>query len=82
MIFARFGLLAAVIGGSSTCDDDAKVTPTVCGDDGCPTDQRCEQRACIDDSGPVFPITIRILPTNNTLAPVELADLRFVGTPV
>lgn len=82
IILARIGLLAAVIGGSSTCDDDARITAPVCGEDGCPTDQRCENRACVGETGPVYPITLRILPTDDTLAPVELADLRFASMPV
>lgn len=82
MILARLGLLAAVVAGSGTCEDET-ATPTVtCGEEGCPVALRCVQAACVGDSGPVYPMTVRIVPVGDTLASAELADLQFADTPV
>ena len=82
ILIARLGLFAAIVAGGGTCEDDASAAAPPCGEEGCPTDLRCVADACVGETGPVYPITLRVLPTDAALGPVELANLRFADSPL
>lgn len=82
-MLSKLIIFAAVAAGSGLCSDGAGVSgSTACGPDGCPTDQRCEANACVGESGPVYPIALRILPYDEALAPIEVRDVTAPDTPV